>query len=160
MKGNPEVIAYLQETLRAELTAINQYFLHAEMMENWGYLKAAAYTRKESIEEMQHAEKLIERILYLDGAPNMSELFPLRIGQNLKAQLENDLQLEYEAIPRLNKAINAAVAAGDNGSRDLFEKILVDEEHHVDYLEAQLHMIQEMGYENYLTQQIGEGSGH
>jgi bacterioferritin len=109
---------------------------------------------------MQHAEKLIERILYLDGAPNMSELFPLRIGQNLKAQLENDLQLEYEAIPRLNKAINAAVAAGDNGSRDLFEKILVDEEHHVDYLEAQLHMIQEMGYENYLTQQIGEGAGH
>lgn len=161
MKGNPEVLGYLQEVLKAELTAINQYFLHAEMMENWGYLKLAGITRKESIEEMMHAEKLIERILYLDGAPNMSELLPLRIGQNLKAQLENDLALEYEAVPRLNKAINAAAAAGDNGSRELFEKILVDEEHHVDFLEAQLHMIGEMGYENYLAQQIGEGGeGH
>jgi bacterioferritin len=156
MKGNPEVIAYLQEVLKAELTAINQYFLHAEMMENWGYQKLAAYTRKESIEEMMHAEKLIERILYLDGAPTMNELFPLRIGQNVKAQIENDLALEYEAVPRLNKAVNAAVAAGDNGSRDLFEKILIDEEHHVDYLEAQLHMIREMGYENYLAQQLHE----
>ena len=161
MKGNSEVLGYLQEVLKAELTAINQYFLHAEMMDNWGYLKLAGITRKESIEEMMHAEKLIERILYLDGSPNMSELFTLRIGQNLKAQLENDLALEYEAIPRLNKAINAAVAAGDNGSRDLFEKILVDEEHHVDFLEAQLHLINEMGYENYLAQQIGEaGEGH
>lgn len=161
MKGNPEVLVYLQEVLKAELTAINQYFLHAEMMENWGYRKLAGITRKESIEEMMHAEKLIERILYLDGAPNMSELFPLRIGQNLKAQLEYDLALEYEAVPRLNKAINAAAAAGDNGSRELFEKILVDEEHHVDFLEAQLHMIGEMGYENYLAQQIGEGGeGH
>jgi bacterioferritin len=161
LKGNSEVIGYLQEVLKGELTAINQYFLHAEMMENWGYLKLAGITRKESIEEMMHAEKLIERILYLDGSPNMSELFPLRIGQNLKAQLENDLALEYEAVPRLNRAINAAVAAGDNGSRDLFEKILVDEEHHVDFLEAQLHMIGEMGYENYLAQQIGEaGEGH
>jgi len=156
MKGNPEVIAYLQEVLKAELTAINQYFLHAEMMENWGYHKLAAYTRKESIEEMMHAEKLIERILYLDGAPTMNELFPLRIGQNVKAQIENDLALEYEAVPRLNKAVNAAVAAGDNGSRDLFEKILIDEEHHVDYLEAQLHIIQEMGYENYLAQHLHE----
>ncbi len=161
MKGNPEVISYLQEVLKGELTAINQYFLHAEMMENWGYLKMAGITRKESIEEMMHAEKLIERILYLDAGPNMSELFTLRIGQTMKAQLENDLALENEAIPRLNKAINAAVAAGDNGSRDLFEKILVDEEHHVDFLEAQLHLIQEMGYENYLAQQIGEaGEGH
>lgn len=160
MKGNPEVVAYLQEVLKAELTAINQYFLHAEMMENWGYRKLANFTRKESIDEMRHAEAIIERILYLDGAPNMSELFPLRIGQNVKAQIENDLQVEYDAVPRLNKAINAAVAAGDNGSRDLFEKILVDEEHHVDYLEAQLHMIAEMGYENYLAQQLGEAEGH
>jgi bacterioferritin len=154
MKGDPKVLEYLQEVLTAELTAINQYFLHAEMMENWGYLRLAAFTKKESIEEMQHAEKLIERILYLDGMPNMSQLFPLRIGMNVKDQIQNDLQLEYEAVPRLNRAINAAVAAGDNGSRDLFEKILTDEEHHVDYLEAQLHMIQEMGYENYLSQQI------
>lgn len=159
MKGNTEVIGYLQEVLKAELTAINQYFLHAEMMENWGYLKMAGITRKESIEEMMHAEKLIERILYLDGSPNLSELFPLRIGKSLREQLQNDLNLEYEAVPRLNKAINAAVAAGDNGSRDLFAKILVDEEHHVDFLEAQLHMIEEMGYENYLAQQIGEAAG-
>jgi bacterioferritin len=154
MKGNDKVIAYLQEVLKAELTAINQYFLHAEMMENWGYLRLAKMTRKESIEEMRHAEVLIERILYLDGAPNMTELFPLRIGTNVKQQLENDLAVEYEAVPRLNKAINAAVEAGDNGSRDLFEKILVDEEHHVDFLEAQLHLINEMGYENYVAQQI------
>ena len=154
MKGDPKVIEYLQEVLTGELTAINQYFLHAEMMENWGYKRLAAHTRKESIEEMGHAEKLIERILYLDGSPNLSTLFPLRIGQNVKAQIENDLQVEYDAVPRLNKAINAAVAAGDNGSRDLFESILKDEEEHVDHLEAQLHLIQEMGYENYLAQHI------
>ena len=154
MKGNDQVIAFLQEVLKAELTAINQYFLHAEMQNNWGYQKLYAFTRKEAIEEMMHAEELIERILYFDGAPNMTELFPLRIGQNVKQQIENDLQLEYEAVPRLNKAINAAVAAGDNGSRDLFEKILVDEEHHVDYLEAQLQIIQDIGVENYLAQQI------
>ena len=154
MQGNPKVIEQLNLALKEELTAINQYFLHAEMMENWGYKRLAAHTRKESIEEMGHAEKLIERILYLDGSPNLSTLFPLRIGQNVKAQIENDLQVEYDAVPRLNKAINAAVAAGDNGSRDLFESILKDEEEHVDHLEAQLHLIQEMGYENYLAQHI------
>jgi bacterioferritin len=154
MKGDPKVLAYLQEVLKAELTAINQYFLHAEMMENWGYHKLAAFTRKESIEEMRHAEALIERILYLDGTPSMNELFTLRIGQNVKDQITNDLQVEYDAIPRLNRAINTAVEAGDNGSRDLFEKILVDEEEHVDHLEAQLHMIAEMGYDNYLAQHI------
>ena len=151
MKGNPEVIKYLQEVLTAELTAINQYFLHAEMQANWGYNKLSAKTKKESIEEMHHAHELIERILYLDGSPTMDKLFPLRIGQNVKEQYENDLNLEYEAVNRLNKAINAAVAAADNGSRDLFEKILTDEEHHIDFLEAQLHMIKEMGYENYLV---------
>lgn len=154
MKGDPKVIDYLQEVLTGELTAINQYFLHAEMMDNWGYKRLAAKTRRESIEEMQHAEKLLERMLYLDGSPNMKNLFQLRIGQSVKEQIENDLQVEYDAVPRLNKAINAAVEAGDNGSRDLFETILKDEEEHVDYLEAQLHMIQEMGYENYLAQHI------
>ena len=154
MKGDKEVIGFLQEVLTAELTAINQYFLHAEMMENWGYERLAKITKKESIEEMQHAEILLHRLLYLDAAPDMTQLFPLRIGKNVKAQLENDLALELEAVPRLNKAINAAVKAGDNGSRDLFAKILSDEEHHVDYLEAQLHMIKEMGYENYLAQQM------
>jgi bacterioferritin len=156
MKGNETVIKYLQEVLTAELTAINQYFLHAEMLENWGYERLAKITKKESIEEMVHAEKLLHRMLYLDGSPNMGSLFPLRIGQNVKQQFENDLALELEALPRLNKAINAAIEAGDNGSRDLFESILLDEEHHVDYLEAQLHLIQEIGYENYLAQQIKE----
>jgi len=156
MQGDPKVLAYLQETLKAELTAINQYFLHAEMMENWGYERLAKITKKESIEEMMHAEKLLHRMLYLDGSPNMSELFTLRIGQTVKEQLENDLALELEAVPRLNKAIAAATAVGDNGSRELFEKILLDEEHHVDYLEAQLYMIKEMGYDNYLAQQLRE----
>ena len=154
MKGDPKVLEYLQECLTAELTAINQYFLHAEMMENWGYERLGKIKKKESIEEMMHAEKLLHRILYFDGSPNMSQLFALRIGQNVKEQIEFDLDLEYQAVPRLNKAINAAVAAGDNGSRDLFESILKDEEHHVDYLEAQLHMIKEMGYENYLAQNM------
>jgi bacterioferritin len=156
VKGNPEVIAYLQEVLTAELTAINQYFLHAEMCENWGYERLGKITKKESIEEMRHAEWLLHRMLYLDGSPSMSQLFPLRIGQTVKEQLQNDLALELEAVPRLNRAIACAVTAGDNGSRDLFERILKDEEHHVDYLEAQLHMIQEMGYDNYLAQQLKE----
>lgn len=154
MKGNEKVLGFLQECLTAELTAINQYFLHAEMMENWGYKRLAKFTKKESIEEMQHAEKLLERMLYLEGSPNMTRLFDLRIGQSVKDQIANDLALEYEAVPRLNKAVAAAVEAGDNGSRELFEKILMDEEHHVDYLEAQLGLIKEMGYENYLAQHI------
>ncbi len=154
MRGNEKVIGYLQDVLKAELTAINQYFLHAEMCENWGYERMATYVRKESIDEMKHAELLIERILFLDGMPRMNELFPLRIGTTIKAQIENDVQLEYEAVARLNAAIATAVEAGDNGSRELFEKILTDEEHHVDWLEGQLHMIQEMGYDNYLAQQM------
>lgn len=158
MKGNDTVIDYLQQVLTAELTAINQYFLHAEMMENWGYERLGKITKKESIEEMMHAEKLLHRMLYLDASPNMSELFPLRIGQNVKEMFENDLALELEAVARLNKGVKAAVEADDNGSRELFEKILIDEEHHIDYLEAQLFMIKEMGYENYLAQQIKEGA--
>jgi len=158
MKGNATVIDYLQQVLTAELTAINQYFLHAEMMENWGYERLGKITRKESIEEMMHAEKLLHRMLYLDGSPNMSQLYPLRIGQSVREMFENDLALELEAVTRLNKGVKAAVEVGDNGSRELFEKILIDEEHHIDYLEAQLFMIKEMGYENYLAQQIKEGA--
>lgn len=154
MRGNDRVIAYLNEALKAELTAINQYFLHAEMMENWGYHRLADYTRKESIDEMKHAEALMERILFLDGMPQMSELFQLRIGQNIKSQLENDLALEMEAVPRLNAAIKTSVEVGDNTSRELFEKILTDEEHHIDWLEAQLYMIKEVGLDNYLAQQM------
>ena len=158
MHGNERVLADLNEVLKAELTAINQYFLHAEMLDNWGYLRLGKITKKESIEEMRHAEALLERILLLDGTPNMSELFPLRIGQNVKAMLDNDLALEMEALSRLNRTIKNAVEVNDNGSRDLFEKILVDEEHHVDFLEAQLQIIKDAGIENYLAAQIHEGA--
>lgn len=154
MKGDPRVIAILNEVLKAELTAINQYFLHAEMLENWGYERLAKHTRQESIEEMTHAEKLMERILLLDGAPNMSDYFKINIGQDVKAQLKNDLDLEYAAVKRLNDGIKSCVAVGDNGSRELLEKILLDEEHHIDWLEAQLHAIEEMGIENYLAQHL------
>jgi bacterioferritin len=159
MKGNEKVIAFLNEVLKAELTAINQYFLHAEMAENWGYSKLSGYMRKESIEEMHHAEWLMERILYLDGTPTMNELFPLRIGRNIKEQFQNDLQLEYEAVARLNRGVQLCVEAGDNGSRELAVKILTDEEHHVDWLEAQLHAIDEIGLDNYLAQHL-HGEGH
>jgi len=154
MKGDTKVIALLNQVLKAELTAINQYFLHAEMCENWGYERMAKHTRKESIEEMTHAEKLMERILLLDGAPNMSDYFKINIGQTLADQLKNDLQLEYDAVKRLNSGIETCVNAGDNGSRELLEKILVDEEHHIDWLEGQLHAISEMGIQNYLSQQL------
>jgi bacterioferritin len=156
MKGNEKVIEFLKETLKAELTAINQYFLHSRMCANWGYQKMAAYMRKESIEEMHHADLLIERIVFLEGLPNLREMFPLRIGKDVKSQLENDLAIEMDAVPRLNEAIKTATEVGDNGSRDLFEKILIDEEHHIDWLEGQLGMIQEIGIGLYLTQQMGE----
>jgi len=156
MKGDPKVIAVLNQVLKAELTAINQYFLHAEMCENWGYYKLAKHTRGESIEEMQHAEKLMERILLLDGTPNMSDYFKINIGANVKAQLQNDLQVEYDAVKRLNAGIETCVTVGDNGSRELLEEILTDEEQHIDWLEAQLGCIRDMGVENYLAEQMGE----
>jgi bacterioferritin len=154
MRGNEQVLRLLNEMLKAELTAINQYFLHAKMCENWGYLRLAEYNRKESIDEMKHAEVLMNRILFLEGTPNMTDLFPIRVGVDVKAQLEADLALEMDAVPRLNAAIKVATEVGDNVSRELFSEILVDEEHHVDYLEGQLHIIEEIGIENYLAQQI------
>ena len=156
MKGDPKVIEFLNQALKAELTAINQYFLHAEMCENWGYQRLAKLIKKESIEEMTHAEKLMERILYLDGTPNMTDYFKINIGATVEAQIKNDLNLEYDAVKRLNDGIKLCVAAGDNGSRDLAQKILDDEEHHVDWLEGQLHAIGEMGIANYLAQQLKE----
>jgi len=156
VKGDPKVIAVLNQVLKAELTAINQYFLHAEMCENWGYEKLAKHTRAESIEEMQHAEKLIEHILFRDGTPNMTDYFKINIGQNVKTQIQNDVQLEYDAVKRLNEGIEICVKAGDNGSRELLEQILNDEEEHIDHLEGQLHAISEMGIENYLAQQMHE----
>ncbi len=156
MKGDAKVIELLNQVLKAELTAINQYFLHAEMCENWGYERLAKLIRKESIEEMVHAEKLIERILYLDGTPNMSDYFKINIGATVEQQFKNDLDLEYTAVKRLNDGIPVCMAAGDNGSRELVEKILSDEEHHIDWLEAQLHAISEIGIANYLTEQLKE----
>jgi len=156
VKGDPKVIAVLSEVLKAELTAINQYFLHAEMCENWGYKKLASYTKKESIDEMKHAEKLMERILYLDGTPNMSDYFKIVIGRTVPEQFKNDLQVEYEAVKRLNEGVELCRQVGDNGSRDLLQHILEDEEHHIDWLEAQLHAIEEMGVQNYLSQQLHE----
>lgn len=154
MQGNPKVIAKLQAALKEELTAINQYFLHAEMCENWKYDRLAEHIRKDAIDEMKHAEKLIERILFLDATPNMTELMTLNIGQNVKAQLQNDLKLEYSAVEMYNDAIKVAREEGDDVSRELFGELLKDEEGHVDWLEAQLHQIKEIGYERYLIEQI------
>jgi bacterioferritin len=156
MQGNPKVIAALNEALKEELTAINQYFLHAEMCENWHYSKLGDFIRKQSIDEMKHAEQIIERILFLDGSPSMTELMQIKVGQNVKDQLESDLKLELGAVVQYNRAVALARDEGDNASRELFERLLKDEEEHVDWLEAQLHQIKEIGYERYLSQQIRE----
>ncbi len=155
MKGNPKVIAELNKALREELTAINQYFLHAEMCENWKYQRLSEYIKKQSIGEMKHAESLIERILFLDGTPSMQPL-DLKVSATVKGMLESDLSLEVAAVKQYNDAVQIATKEGDNGSRDLFVQLLKDEESHVDWLEAQLHQIQELGYERYLTQQMSE----
>jgi bacterioferritin len=156
MRGNPKVIAALNEALREELMAINQYFLHAEMCENWKYVRLAAHIKKESIDEMKHAEALIERILFLDGTPNLTEPMQLTVGGNVQAQLESDLKLEIDAVAMYNRFVGLARDEGDNASRDLFERLLKDEEGHVDWLEAQVHQIRELGYERYLSQQLRE----
>jgi bacterioferritin len=156
MQGNPKVIASLNEALKEELTAINQYFLHAEMCENWHYSKLGDYIKKQSIDEMKHAEELIERLLFLDAVPTMTDPMKLTIGHNVREQIESDLHLEIEAVSLYNNAIKVARDEGDNASRELFERLLKDEESHVDWLEAQMHQIQELGYERYLSQQIRE----
>jgi bacterioferritin len=155
MKGNPKVLSELNKALREELTAINQYFLHAEMCENWGYHKLSEYIKKQSIGEMKHAEVLMERILFLDGTPSMMPL-ELNIGGSVKGMLESDLALEVSAVKQYNDAVAIATKEGDNGSRDLLVQLLKDEEEHVDFLEAQLHQIKELGYERYLSMQMGE----
>ena len=157
MQGNPKVIALLNEALKEELTAINQYFLHAEMCENWHYDRLGGYIKKQSIDEMKHAEALIERILFLDATPSMTEPMQLTVGQNVQAQIESDLKLEIDAVAMYNRAIRVSVDEGDNASRDLFERLLKDEEEHVDWLEAQLHQIKEIGYERFLSQQVRDG---
>ncbi|OHB42639.1 MAG: bacterioferritin [Planctomycetes bacterium GWB2_41_19] len=153
MKGNPKVIEALNEVLKAEITAINQYFVHAKMCENWGYQSLYEFNEKNSIEEMKHAEKLLERMLYLEGIPKM-EKDKLNIGKNAKEQLENDYALEKAAIQRLQKSITLCDSLGDAGSSDLLEHILLDEENHANDQEAYLQEIKDMGIENFLSTQI------
>lgn len=155
MKGDAAVLAHLNQALKNELTAINQYFLHARMLESWGVERMAKHEYKESIEEMQHADELIQRILLLDGLPNLQELGKLYIGQNVKEVIECDLRLEIEGIDHLRKAIEACEKARDFVSRTLFLKILEAEEGHQDHLETQLHQIEIQGLENYIQTQSG-----
>jgi len=150
MQGDTRVIEFLNEQLTAELTAINQYFLHAKMQENWGYTKLAAHTRHESIDEMRHAEILTDRILFLDGLPNFQRLFPLRVGETVREQFNADMKIEVEAVERLRRGIEHMRSVGDVTSAKIFEDILADEEHHVDYLETQLHLLDTLGEQLYL----------
>ena len=153
MKGDPKVIEALNEVLKAEITAINQYFVHAKMCENWGYHSLYEFNEKNSIEEMKHAEKLLERMLYLEGIPKM-EKDKLNIGTTVKEQLENDYALEKAAIQRLQKSITLCDSLGDAGSSDLLEHILLDEENHANDQEAYLQEIKDMGIENFLSTKL------
>lgn len=157
MKGDAKLIDALNDILTAELTGINQYFVHAKMCQNWGYQRLAEVNRRESIGEMKHADAVIDRILFLDGVPNMQRLEKVRIGESVKEQIELDLALELNATKRLNDSIELAVAVKDNATRELLERILVDEQEHIDWLEAQLGQIQQMGIENYLAVQVRGG---
>ncbi len=154
MQGDPEVIEFLNEHLTAELTAINQYFLHAKMQENFGWTKLAKYTRHESIDEMKHAEILTDRILFLDGLPNYQRLFHVRVGQTLTEMFQADRQVEVEAIDRLKRGVEVMRAKGDITSANIFESILADEEHHIDYLDTQLELVEKLGEALYIAQLI------
>jgi bacterioferritin len=152
MQGDPDVLKLLNEQLTSELTAINQYFLHSKMQANWGFTELAQYTRKESFEEMQHAEEITDRILLLDGLPNYQRLFSLRIGQTLREQFEADLAIEYEVVARLRPGIIMCREKEDATSANLFEKILSNEEDHIDYLETQLELMEKLGEALYSAQ--------
>jgi bacterioferritin len=156
MKGNDQIITLLNEVLTGELTAINQYFIHARMCENWGYQRLWKKIRAESIDEMKHADELIERILYLEGVPNLQRLAKVNVGETVPEQFKLDLQVERQAIKLLNEGIELARSLGDNGSRMLLEKILDAEEEHANWLEAQLELIKQISESNYLAQQIHE----
>lgn len=155
MKGDPKVLEVLNEVLKAEMTAISQYFMHAKMCENWGYYSLYEFNEKNSIEEMKHAEKLLERMLFLEGIPKM-EKDKLHIGKNVKEQLENDYELEKSAIKRLQQAIKICFDMSDSGSRELLEHILLDEENHANDQEAFLQEIKDMGIENFLSTQVNK----
>ena len=154
MKGNDEVLTLLNQLLTNELTAINQYFVHAKMCENWGFERLASKVREESIDEMRHADLVISRILFLEGVPNLQRYHKLHIGETVKEQFESDLQLEYAAITFLNQGIEVARKAADNATEDMFTRILVSEEQHADWLETQLELIRQVGEQNYLAQQL------
>lgn len=154
MKGDAKIIEILNEVLTSELTAISQYFVHGEMCENWGYARLQQVIRRHSIGEMKHAEAVIERVLFLEGIPNVQRLGKINIGENVHEQLKVDLQLELDAVQRLNKGIETCREIGDNNSRHLLEEILEDEEEHIDWIEAQLDLIEQVGIQNYLAQQI------
>ena len=154
MKGNEEVLQLLNALLTNELTAINQYFIHAKMCENWGYDRLAAKVREESIDEMRHADLVISRILFLEGVPNLQRYHKIHVGETVKEQLEADLQVEYSAISFLNQGVEACRKAGDNASEELMTRILVGEEQHTDWLETQLELIRQVGEQNYLAQQM------
>ncbi|MFJ9816204.1 bacterioferritin [Streptomyces sp. NPDC101151] len=154
MQGDPEVIEFLNEQLTGELTAINQYFLHAKMQENLGWTKLAKYTRHESFDEMKHAEVLTDRILFLEGLPNYQRLFHVRVGQTVKEMFEADRQIEVEAIDRLKRGIKVMREKGDITSANIFEDILADEENHIDYLDTQLELVEKLGEALYIAQVI------
>ena len=155
MKGDAKVIEYLNKALANELIAINQYFLHAKMYKDWGLKELADYEYHESIDEMKHADKLTDRILFLEGMPNLQDLGKLMIGENTKEMLECDLRLEHQAIPLLRDAVAYSESIKDYVSRDLFSEILDNEEEHVDWLETQLGLIEKVGIENYLQSKMG-----
>jgi len=154
MKSTEEILTLLNQLLTNELTAINQYFIHAKMCENWGYERLAHKLRDESIDEMKHADLVISRILFLESVPNLQRYHKLRVGETVKEQLESDLQVEYSAIAFLNQGIVAARNANDNATEDMMTKILVSEEEHTDWLETQLELIRQVGEQNYLAQQM------
>ena len=154
MKGDKQVITLLNDVLTAELTAVNQYFLHARLCHHWGYERLYERVRKESIGEMKHADELIERILYLEGMPNVQRYGKVDVGQTVPEQFQLDLQVEYDAVKRLNEGIEACRSAGDNGTRTLLERILHEEEAHVDWLETQQETIKQVGTESYLSEQL------
>jgi bacterioferritin len=156
-KNGKAIIEILNDVLTAELTAINQYFLHSEMCENWGYEKLHGIMRKHAIDEMRHAEVVIERVLFFEGFPNVQRLGNITIGESVPEMHRLDLALEQAAVKRLNDGVEICGASGDNGTRALLEKILESEEEHVEWLEAQLELIKQVGAENYLAQQIKEG---
>ena len=154
MKGDAKIIDLLNEILTGELTAINQYFLHGKMLKNWGYARLALVLHKESIDEMKHADKLIERVLFLEGLPNVQRLGKVNIGQTVPEMLKNDYAVELVAIPLLNRSIATCRDLGDHGTQDLLREILEAEEEHVDWIEAQLELIKQVGEAHYLAQQI------